>query len=79
MRPTVNISFGAHVYSKTDLTQIPRLHGVYKLGLYEQQKAEIDPEDDQVLILHYQGRTNPDIVVDFGLPVTVAAADASVP
>ncbi|MGN0477918.1 MAG: family 20 glycosylhydrolase [Hominenteromicrobium sp.] len=71
--------YNAKIYVRTDLTKIPDLHGVYSTGVYAQVKAEIDPNDSKVLILHYTydatASTYKNFVVDFGLPVTVTAND----
>lgn len=72
-------SYNGNVYVRSDLTKIPDLHGVYSTGIYNQVRAEIDPNDNKVLILHYTydatANTYKNFVIDFGLPVTVDAAD----
>ena len=70
--------YNAKVYVRSDLTKIPDVHGIYSTGVYQHVKAEIDPTNSKVLLLHYSyepGETNKDFVLDFGLPVTVKATD----
>lgn len=70
--------YNAKVYVRSDLTRIPDVHGIYSTGVYQHVKAEIDPTNSKVLLLHYTyepGETNKDFVLDFGLPVTVKATD----
>lgn len=69
-------TYNTSVYIRSDLTKIVDLKGVYSTGIYTQVKAEVDANDPKVLILHYTSdtsKTTKNFIVDFGLPVTVAA------
>ena len=62
------------------ISTLQNISSVYKSGIYKYVSANIDANDDKILILHFDLK-NADassFVVDFGLPITILPGDIGI-
>ena len=74
-----NTSGVNQTFSK-QISTLQNISSVYKSGIYKYVSANIDANDDKILILHFDLK-NADassFVVDFGLPITILPGDIGI-